>query len=198
MVPNPNVSCSLTRPDSMNVLDCERAVTPTSCGSANTQYGPELMFSHVFPKLIVNNTHYHNKRIGITKVAVSGTVIKQWLGKGTDSEYGQSLYDAIDAGKGTIEAFVWFQGTSDHTKLTTKKQYLKRLKKLVNGIQRKIYNTYKEYNNDSNNNSSKNKFKSKKDIPVVIVELGPFIGYGRAKENPPGPIIKAQRKFVLQ
>jgi len=59
------------------VLDCEREVTPSACGGRD---GVELMSAHEFPKKEGKSL---GKQMGIAKVAVGGTRIKQW----TNPEY---------------------------------------------------------------------------------------------------------------
>mmetsp|Transcript_39030 Transcript_39030/g.43901 ORF Transcript_39030/g.43901 Transcript_39030/m.43901 type:complete len:784 (-) Transcript_39030:103-2454(-) len=128
LLAHPSSTCSFTQPDRTSGtfnLNCERPVTSIACGENG--YGPEFMFGHTFPTL---DTIYKDKSIGITKVAVGGTLIEQWIdsydedfnNNNTDengcnsitSDYWNSLRNAIHAADGTMEAFVWFQGENDH------------------------------------------------------------------------------------
>jgi hypothetical protein len=179
---HPNSTCSFTFPLKMSSLDCERPVTPIACGSGHSEYGPELMFAHVFPKL---NSPFKQKPISVTKVAVGGTQIyPRWMEENKDEQknYWNALVDAIKGAKGTIEAFVWFQGESDHFvdgNSEERNYYLGNLTSFVAEVRNEIYDV-----------APPSKFISPEDIPVIIVELGRFI-WKRGDE-----IISAQRAFV--
>ncbi len=173
------VVCSYTNPSYMQGLDCERPVTPDACNAYG--HGPELIFAHHFPTL---DTKYHGLDIGITKVAVGGTTISQWMKQNSadDNNYWNSLVDAIHGSSGTMQGFVWFQGENDHFLEPNKRaMYKDRLTQFVSDVREEIFQT-------SSN------FQSKEDIPVVIVEVGEWIrGMGGTGE---GSIIGAQRAFV--
>ncbi len=179
---HPNSTCSFTFPIKMKSLDCERPVTPIACGNGHSEYGPEFMFSHVFPKL---NSPFKHKPISITKVAVGGTQIyPRWMDDNKDNKnnYWNALVDAIKGAKGTIEAFVWFQGESDHFvggDLEQRQHYFGNLTSFVADVRNEIYNV-----------APPSKFMSPEDVPVIIVELGRWI-WKRGHE-----IISAQRAFV--
>jgi len=202
-VPHPTAVCSFTNPGQSPDLSCEGPVSPTACGYGGTQYGPELMFAHLFTKL---KTSYTNKPIGITKVAVGGTRISQWLrptalepadpvDPADPGNYWFALQDAIDASHGTIEGFVWFQGENDHFPQTSFEEYLDSLTTLVADVREEIFVAYQTRRSESN---EKDRFAVKEDIPVVIVELGPWIGndISVSQGNAPGNVIRAQREFV--
>jgi len=167
--------CSWTIPPNfVDKLDCERPVSPTACGD---NYGPELMFAHAFPK---KKSPLRNKKIGIIKVALGGTQIKKnWMKEniGKKKNYWQSMVDAIAASKGSIEAFVWFQGEDDQFHDGGPESYLENLTIFVADIRQEIFKSSK-------------KFLSAADVPVVICELGNWI-YGIDTT-----IIRAQRTFV--
>ena len=179
---HPTSTCSYTIPSHMSTLDCERPVSSTACGGNHDQYGPEFMFGHIFPKL---PSPLQGKAIGITKVAVGGTTIHaNWMEDNKNSvegiNYWFSLVDAIKGAKGSLEAFVWFQGESDMFKGDENKaNYFNYLNKFVADVRQEIYNV-----------APNNKFASPNDIPVIIVELGRWIWTI-------GPeVINAQRQFV--
>lgn len=167
--------CSWTKPaEFVDKLDCERPVSPTACGD---NYGPELIFAHSFR---FKKTHLKNKKIGIIKVAQGGTSIKKnWMkvNVGESENYWQNMVDAIAASKGSIEAFVWFQGENDQFVDGGPASYLENLTIFIADIRNEIY-------------SSSDKFESPEDVPVVICELGNWI-----YEIEP-TIIEAQRAFV--
>jgi len=87
LAPHPTSVCSFTNPmlqrdrgdggEVLQDLACERPVTHEACGNDGTHYGPEFLFAHLFPKL--TKTRYHQRTIGVTKVAVGGTKISQWV-----------------------------------------------------------------------------------------------------------------------
>jgi len=166
--------CSWTEPP--NSLDCERPVSPTACGK---NFGPELMFAHAFQ---MQNTRLKNKKIGIVKVAKGGTTIrKNWMkvNVGEEENYWHSLVDAISASKGSIEAFVWFQGENDQFIDGGPESYLDNLNTFVADIREEIF-------------KSSDNFQIPEDIPVVICELGNWI-YNMDMMH---TINNAQRTFV--
>ena len=180
-----NAVCSYTNPSEDGALDCERNVSNIACGSRKEhngktgQFGPELLFAHRFPKL---NTRFKGKQIGITKVAVGGTRICQWMKNSScaeDANYWQSLVDAIQAAQGTIEAFVWFQGENDSLEEMSTEDYFSHLTEHVDDVRLEIFN-------------ASTKFEKASDVPVVIVELGAWI-YG-INTN----VIEAQRDFAAR
>ena len=208
-VPHPKNVCSFTDPSEGNPPPaCEVPISPTSCGFESENYGLELMFSQEFPKL--KNTGYTKKPIGITKVAVGGTLIDQWVKPGTanfptqEPNYWEYLHEAIYADHGTIEAFVWFQGENDHfnpkpDEETPQAIYLEYLKKLVSDVRHDIYEAYQQKRKRDGIPLEDSLFATKEDIPVVIMELGCWIGNGIALRNggvSPGNIIRAQRQYV--
>jgi len=168
--------CSWTNPADSTKLDCERPVSPTArCGD---NYGPELMFAHVFP---TRKSPLKKKRIGITKVAQGGTEIyRHWMkiNDGEQENFWQTLVDAITASKGSIEGFVWFQGENDSFETWNKENYLDNLSTFIGDVRDKIHKT-------------SSKFKSPADVPVIIVELGNWI-YLDIDQT----VINAQRTFV--
>ena len=139
--------------------------------------------------------------MGITKVAVGGSKISQWLRPdgpepADPGNYWFALQDAIDASHGTIEGFVWFQGESDHfPQQTSFVEYLDSLTTLVADVREEIFAAYQTRRSKNN---EKDRFAVKEDIPVVIVELGPWIGndVSVSQGNAPGNVIRAQREFV--
>jgi len=201
LAPHPNVLCSFSNPKRDKTIDCERkisAIDGETCGGRNNNYyGPELMFAHKFRKL---TTKYKKTRFGITKVAAGGTKINAWLKKsGSKSKYWDSLQDSIRADDGTIEAFFWFQGSND--KFPTpipQEEYFESLQKLVNDVRGEIFKAHRA--RWGKEGSPTARFDSSKDIPVVILELGPWIGNKVANEfgESPGSVILAQRQFVAQ
>jgi len=173
--PHKKVVCSWTNPLRKTELDCERPVSPTACGD---NYGPELMFAHVFPK---KKSPLKKKRIGIIKVASGGTEIyKHWMksNDGEDANFWQTMVDAITASKGSIKAFVWFQGENDSFAAWNKENYLENLTTFIGDVRREIH-------------KSSSNFESPADVPVIIVELGNWI-YLDIDEA----VINAQRAFV--
>ena len=200
-LPHSTAVCSFTDPSSSSNLNCEGPVSPTACGGgSNIQFGPELMFAHRFSKL---NTKYKKKPFGITKVARGGTRISQWTKprewpnsspEANLPNYWLVLQKAIKASSGTIEAFVWFQGENDHFPQTSREDYLESLIMLVADVRKEIFAAYKKISN----NDETDIFQAEADIPVVIVELGSWIGNGVSKSqgNEPGNVIVAQREFV--
>lgn len=173
--PYKRVVCSWTLPDEDNdtKLDCERYVSPTACGD---NYGPELMFAHSFP---TKKSPLKLQRIGVIKVARGGTQITEWMKNGgRDLKMWQVTADTIAAAKGSIEAFVWFQGESDSFDEENKNDYYDNLTTYIADIRNEIF-------------QSSSKFQKASDVPVVIVELGPWIYYG---VDP--TVIEAQREYV--
>lgn len=172
-------TCSFTMPNrEPNNLDCERPVSSTACGSEHSMYGPEFSFSHVFPTL---TSPLQGEAISITKVAVGGTPISQWLKENRDNDdnYWYGLVDAIKGAQGTLEAFVWFQGENDlFLEDGPNLSYQEQLTQFVADVRQEMYDM------------SGDKFESPADIPVIIVELGRWI-WGLGSE-----IIDAQRAFV--
>jgi hypothetical protein len=205
-VPHPKNVCSFTDPTEGNPPPaCEVPISPTSCGSGSESYGLELVFSQKFPKL--KNTGYTQKPIGITKVAAGGTKIDQWVKPGTanfptqEPNYWEYLHEAIYADHGTIEAFVWFQGENDHFDPgeTPQVLYLEYLKKLVLDVRHDIYEAHQQKRKRDGIALENSLFALKEDIPVVIIELGCWIGNGialRDNGKSPGNIILAQRQYV--
>jgi len=167
--------CSWTNQANGAKLDCERPVSPTACGD---NYGPELMFSHIFPK---KKSPLKKKRIGIIKVAQGGTEIyKHWMkvNDGEDENFWQTLVDAIEASKGSIEGFVWFQGENDSFADWNRNNYLDNLTTFIGDVRNKIH-------------KSSSNFDSPSDVPVIIVELGNWIYLDIDQA-----VINAQRTFV--
>jgi hypothetical protein len=176
---HPTSTCSFTDPYYTNKLDCERPVSSDACGGRHNQYGPELMFGHTFPKL---DSPLQGQAIGISKIARGGTnIFKNWMkdNKDDDKNYWNALVDTIKGAKGSLEAFVWFQGESDSFKESDSKSYLNNLTKFVADVRQEIFD------------SSTNKFVSPTDIPVIIVELGYWIYNMGLLE-----VIEAQRTLV--
>ena len=89
--------------------------------------------------------------------------------------YWPKLKDAITAAKGTIEAFVWFQGENDTFDDWNQNNYLDHLTEFVADVRNEIF-------------VMSEKFQSAEDVPVVIVELG---AWRRGTI-----VIEAQRTFV--
>jgi len=167
--------CGWTNPAYDTKLDCERPVSPTACGN---EFGPELMFAHVFPR---KKGPLKKKKIGIIKVAQGGTEInKHWMkaNDGEEDNYWQHMVDAVKASKGSIEGFVWFQGENDSFESWNKENYLDNLTEFIADVRKEIYN-------------SSEKFQSPSDVPVVIVELGNWIWL-----DVDPAVIYAQRNFV--
>jgi len=179
---HPTSSCSFTNPKQSDELDCERPISSTACGANHDQYGPEFMFGHVFPKL---NSPLKGQAIGIAKIAVGGTEIySDWMkdNKDNSDNYWNALVDTIQGAKGSLEAFVWFQGENDSFADWNKENYLPNLTKFVADVRQEIVN-------ESIKNESI-KFQSPADVPVIIVECGRWIwGVDTA-------VIEAQRAFV--
>ena len=174
---HPKSTCSFTMAESTNKLDCERPVSPTACGAYHNQYGPELMFAHVFPKL---NSPLKGKKIGIAKVAAGGAEIyRNWMKDNKDlpNNYWYALVDVIKGSNGSLEAFVWFQGENDSFDDWNRENYLENLTKFVADVRQEIFDT-------------STKFAQPADIPVIIVELGRWIWTMNAA------VIEAQRTFV--
>ncbi len=202
LAPHPNVLCSFSNPKANKTIDCERkisAIDGETCGGRkNNFYGPELMFAHKFRKL---KTKYKKKRFGITKVGVGGTKISAWLqNSGSEPNYWFSLQDNIRADNGTIEAFFWFQGENDHFETPTPQdEYFESLKNLVNDVRGELFKAHRARWGEEGSPTAR--FKSHKHIPVVIFELGPWIGNKIAERQcgeSPGSVILAQRQFVAQ
>jgi len=167
--------CSWTAPTRTSVLDCEQNVSPTACGD---NFGPELLFGHVFPR---QESPLKGKRIGIIKIAEGGTQInRNWMKVNDSNEdnYWQYLVDGIAASNGSIEAFVWFQGEDDSFDDPNKGDYLDNLTTFVANVRDEIF-------------QSSTKFPKPSDVPVVIVELGNWIYLDVNKT-----VIEAQRTFV--
>jgi hypothetical protein len=184
---HPTTTCSFTDRNSMLKLDCEQPLSSNACGGGREGYGPEFMFGHIFPKL---KSPLKGKSIGITKVAKGGTEIyKHWMKETKDDEtdgtedqelfhHWYPLVDAIKGAKGSIEAFVWFQGENDSFSDWNMDNYFDNLTQFIADVRQEIFN------------SSAGKFSSPDDIPVIIVELGGWI-YGIDTRVP-----DAQNKFV--
>jgi hypothetical protein len=174
---HPTSTCSSTHPPSKK-LDCERPVSADACGHSQGYYGPELMFGHVFPKL---NSPLQGQAIGITKYVAGGTQIySHWMkeNKAHSLNHWYGLVDVIKAAKGSLEAFVWFQGENDIFDDWNRENYLDNLTEFIGNVRQEIFD------------SSTNKFASTTDIPVIIVELGNWA----ASVN--STVIEAQRAFV--
>ena len=175
---HPTTTCSFTMPSGIQQLDCEKPLSSTACGAGGTQYGPEFMFGHVFPKL---NSPLKGQAISIAKVAVGGTVLnRQWMKENKDGpdNYWYALVDAIKGANGSSEAFVWFQGENnvfdDESKV---RDYSDDLTQFVADVRQEIFDT-------------STKFASPTDIPVIIVELGHWLTEMGAE------IIEEQNTFV--
>jgi len=171
--------CSLTIPNEMSNLSCEQNVSPTACGKRG--FGPELMFSHVFPR---KKSPLKKKNIGIIKIASGATEIyKNWMkvNHGMEKNYWQHLVDGIAASNGTIEAFVWFQGESDSRSKWNKENYLDHLTTFVADVRNEIVKSH-------------TKFQTPSDVPVVIVELGNWVYL--TYDPVDHAVINAQRAFV--
>ena len=173
--------CSFTMPMSMKHLDCERPLSSTACGGNHQQYGPEFMFGHVFPK---KKSPLTGQKVSITKVAVGGTTISQWMKENRDNDdnYWYALVDAIKGSKGSMEAFVWFQGENEIFTENQGSDYLDNLRIFIADVRQEIFET-------------STKFESASDIPVIIVEMGYWIdnfGDGEIGRN----VINAQNTFV--
>lgn len=197
--PHPDVVCSYSKPDRTSELDCERPVSPIegeTCGGTEDNYfGPELMFAHHFRQL---DTKYKNTTFGITKVAVGGTQIKEFTkNSGTERNFWQSLEDNIRGDKGTLEAFFWFQGENDHFPTSiSQEEYFQSLKELVRKVRGEIFKAHRA--RWGKEGSPTAKWEKRSDVPVVIFELGPWIGNGvtEKRKEAPGSVILAQRQFV--
>jgi len=202
LAPHPDVVCSLSNPSEDEDIDCERPVSPIegyTCGGGvnNKYYGPELMFAHHFRKL---DTKYQNNTFGITKVAVGGTSISNWTENSrSNPNYWFSLEDNIRADNGTIEAFFWFQGENDHFPTSIPQQeYLESLKNLVENVRMEIFRAHRDRWGEGGSPTAQ--FESHKDVPVVILELGPWISHGilSRRGESPGSVVLAQRQFVAE
>ena len=197
--PHSDVVCSFSQPNKRSAVDCERPVSPidgeTCGGSKKNYFGPELMFAHHFRRL---DTKYKNTTFGITKVAVGGTQIKQFTkDSGTEKNYWQSLEDNIRADKGTLEAFFWFQGENDHFPTSiSQMEYLTSLKQLVRKVRKEIFKAHRTRWGEEGSPTAK--WERSSDVPVVIFELGSWIGNGVTgrRGEAPGSVILAQREFV--
>jgi len=197
--PHADVVCSYSKPDQTSEIDCERPVSPkkgeTCGGGSDNFFGPELMFAHHFRQM---DTKYKNTTFGITKVAVGGTQIKEFMkGSGSEKNYWQSLQDNIRADKGSIEAFFWFQGENDHfPESISQEEYYHSLKDLVKKVRGEIFKAHRV--RWGKEGSPTAKWEKRSDVPVVIFELGPWIGNGvtEKREEAPGSVILAQRQFV--
>ena len=193
--PHPSVFCSYANPQqSVELTPCERPVSPIACGANGQNYGPELMFSHVFPTL---DTKYKGMPFGITKVSPSGSRILEYIkGSGTEKNWWESLVNNIHTDHGTIEAFFWFQGETDNFPGLPKEEYLDRLTILVDDVRREIFEAHRRRWGAGGSPTAR--FETRLDIPVVIVELGAWIGNGitERRGEAPGDIIRAQREYV--
>jgi len=184
-----NSVCSFTDPSTSATIDDEKMVTPWACGGRDShggEFGPELMFAHKFPR---KSGKFKRKQIGITKVAVGGTRIRQWMkdydvdGDGTPNYWGD-LVAGINAAAGTLEAFVWFQGENDaFTEIDNMAvyadTYFADLTQFIDDVRQEIYNA-----------AEAGKFSSTETIPVIIVELGFWAdGFDSG-------VVEAQRAFV--
>ena len=167
-------------------IDCEQDVTPWACGGRDAhdgfkkkrEFGVELMFAYRFAELAGT---FSGKQIGITKIAVGGTRIKQWMkSDGSKVEnYWNDLKAAIESAAGTLKAFVWFQGENDAVENETKEIYLRDLTKFVADVRQEIFNQ-----------APSGTFAEEDNIPVIIVELG---AWGQSLES---GVVEAQREFV--
>jgi len=169
------VSCSFFDPKEPQVCGCEQDLTPYTCG--RDDYGPELMFGHRFSKL---DTMYQGQEISITKVAAGGTKIyKNWSksNAGSPQNYWKNLANTIKAAKGSMKAFVWFQGEADCREAEDRESYLENLTQFVSDVRSEIYKTSLS-------------FGSPDDVPVVIVELGRWV------YDINTTVLEAQRTFV--
>ena len=186
---NENAICSYTNPSKSKILDCERKVSPVACGGRSRsdgkgEFGPELMFAHRFPKL---NTKFKGQQVGIVKVAVGGSEISHWVDESGPKYYMETLMQKIVAARGTMEAFVWFQGENDYWAQTSHDDYLRDLMKIVAQVREKIYSEAIKYDNVSAN------FTEPNDVPVVIVQLGPWLYKPDVID-----IMTAQQEFVAR
>lgn len=193
LAPHPQNVCSFSRDHANVIIACEKPVSPTACGGGSG-YGPELMFSHYLPKL---ETPYSDTPFGITKVAKGGTRIEQYL-KSNDGFLWHSLENNIRVDNGTLEAFVWFQGENNHfgpDGVSTQEEYLAMLIELVGDVRQEIFNAHRDRWGEGGSPTAQ--FGNYTDVPVVICELGPWIGHGEMYEDEqPGPVILAQREYV--
>jgi hypothetical protein len=174
---HPNTTCSSTHPPSKK-LDCERPLSSDACGHSPGHYGPELMFGHVFPKL---KSPLQGQAIGIAKYATGGTEIyAHWMKENKEDSLNHwyGLVDTIKGAKGSLEAFVWFQGETDSFADWNRENYLDNLTKFIIDVRQEIFD------------SSTNKFALPTDIPVIIVELG---GWAYSINS---TVVEAQRAFV--
>lgn len=168
-------------PKSMKDLDCERPLSSTACGGNHQQYGPEFVFGHVFPK---EKSPFRGQKISITKVAVGGTTISQWMKENRDEDdnYWYALVDAIKGSNGSMEAFVWFQGENEIFTANQGSDYLDNLRTFIADVRQEIFGRSIQ-------------FESASDIPVIIVEMGYWIdnfGGGEIGRD----VINAQNAFV--
>ena len=141
------------------------------------------MFAHQFPKL---KSPYKGRKIGIIKVAEGGTrIYNNWMKEmdGIGKNHWSLLSNAIHAAKGTIEAFIWFQGENDSFGTWDTENYLDNLQTFVADVRTEIF--------DASKNNGSTRFDSPSDIPVVIVELGCWI-YCDGNTG----VTEAQRSFV--
>ncbi len=177
---HPSNTCSFTMPGEQH-LDCERPLSSTACGGSRSQYGPEFMFGHAFPK---RKSPLKKKKISISKVAVGGTQIyENWMkeNKDDDQNYWNALVDVIKGGNGSFEGFVWFQGENDAFNDSGRDNYLEYLTEFVADVRQEIFAT-------------SNKFSSPEDVPVIIVEVGYWID--GLWDDIGKTIIQAQNDFV--
>merc|ERR1719162_2000830 len=106
-------------------------------------------------KIIKKKSPLKKKRIGIIKVASGGTEIyKHWMksNDGEDANFWQTMVDAITASKGSIKAFVWFQGENDSFAAWNKENYLENLTTFIGDVRREIH-------------KSSSNFESPADVP---------------------------------
>jgi hypothetical protein len=194
--PHPENVCSLSNPLYSPTVACEQPIGPTACGAKGRHYGPELVFGHLFHQL---NTKYKHKKFGITKVSPSGSDIEEYLKDSTSTrKFWFSLRDNILADNGTIEAFFWFQGEGNHFPTTiAQDDYFTMLTDLVKDVRTEIFNAHRTHWGETGSPTAT--FGSYTDVPVVLCELGPWIGNGVSANrdgDPPGAVIRAQRQFV--
>jgi hypothetical protein len=185
-----NSVCSYTNPSKRTTIDCEKMVTPEACGGRDShggdsgEFGPELMFAIKFPR---KKGKFFRKQIGITKVAVGGTRIRQWMKEYEDDtapNYWGDLAAAFSAASGTLEAFVWFQGENDATSERDNIAwyddiYLADLTQFIDDVRQEIFNA-----------AEVGKCSAKDAIPVIIDQVGFWA------DSMNSGVVEAQRTFV--
>jgi len=213
---HPTTVCSYTDPSQTPYLGCEMPLSPYTCNANGI--GPELVFGHSFakPETITTTTTttkittnpYRNRPFGIVKTVVGGSKIELWVSPlpGGEEEpphrssscYWDALRDNIRSMNGTIEAFVWFQGENDQIFGTPATEYGALLARFVGDVRAEIFEAHRK--RWGTKGSPTRRWNAPTEVPVVICELGPWIGHTVVAIEQhgvaPGGIIEAQRRFV--